>query len=79
MDSDFKIGDAVIITCPPGSIVESYNGLIKEVIAIDDMGWVKVSSEDEFKWKWLPPGYVRHYKPEHDELIEPADLSDIML
>lgn len=79
MDRDFKVGDIVIITCPPGSIVEPYDGLIKEVIAIDDMRWVKISSEDEVKWKWLPPGYVRHYKPEQDELIEPVDLSNIML
>lgn len=79
MDRDFKVGDIVIITSPPGSIVEPCNGLIGEVIAIDDMGWVKISSEDEIRWEHLPPGYVRHYKTEQDELIELVDLSDIML
>ena len=78
MEHDFKVGDTVIITCPPGSINEQHDGAIKEVIAVDEDGWVKISPEDT-EWKWLPPGFVRHYKPEQDELIEPVDLSIIML
>lgn len=78
MDQDFNVGDTVIITCPPGSIVRDHDGAIKEIIDIDDYGWVKISPEDNIEWKWLPPGYIKHYKPEQDELIEPVDLSNIM-
>ena len=68
----FNIGDTIIITCP-GS---KYDGAIKEVINIDDDGWIKISLEGRVQW--LPPDWVRHCKPEQDELIEPVDLSDIM-
>ena len=51
MDQDFNVGDTVIITCPPGSIVRDHDGAIKEIIDIDDYGWVKISPEDNIEWK----------------------------
>lgn len=69
----FNIGDTVIITYP-GS---KYNGAIKEVINIDDDGWIKISLEGRLQW--LPPDWAIHYEPEEqDELIEPVDLSNII-
>lgn len=69
----FNIGDTIIITCPGGK----YHGAIKEVIDIDDDGWIRILLEDGVHW--LPPDWARHYEePEQDELIEPVDLSNIM-